>query len=235
MSTHINAINKNDIAENILLPGDPLRAKYIAENFLENAVCYTDTRNMYGFSGTYKGKKVSVQGTGMGMPSMGIYSYELIKEYGVKNLIRVGTAGSFAGEIKLGDLVMGLSASTDSNYIHGFDAPGGYAPTASYALILKATQVSKEFNIDLNAGNIVSCDVFYEQKKDWWKEWAKMNVLAVEMEAAALYMNAAYLGANALTLLTVTDHFIIGEKADTKERQFANKNMIKLALEVAIK
>lgn len=234
MSTHINAANKDDIAESILLPGDPLRAKFIAENYLENPICYTEIRNMYGFTGTYKGKKVSVQGTGMGMPSMGIYSYELIKEYGVKNLIRVGTAGSFSKDIKLGDVVMGISASTDSNYIHGFDAPRGYAPTASYELLTKAVKASETVNIELTAGNIVSCDVFYEQKKNWWKDWAKMNVLAVEMEAAALYMNAAYLGANALAMVTVTDHFITGKRASTKEREHANGDMIKLALEVAI-
>lgn len=235
MSTHINAANKNDIAESILLPGDPLRAKYIAENFLDNPVCYTKIRNMYGFTGIYKGKKVSVQGTGMGMPSMGIYSYELIKEYGVKNLIRVGTAGSFSNDITLGEIVMGISASTDSNYIHGFDAPPGYAPTASYDLLIKTEEVNKNMKLRLNAGNIVSCDVFYEQKENWWKKWAKMNVLAVEMEAAALYMNAAYLGANALAMVTVTDHFITGETATVSEREHANEDMIKLALEVATK
>ena len=235
MSTpHINA-KPEDFAKTVLMPGDPLRSKFIAENFLENPVLVNNVRGVQGYTGTYKGKKVSVMASGMGMPSMGIYSYELIKEYGVKNLIRVGTAGSFSSDITLGEIVMGISASTDSNYIHGFDAPPGYAPTASYDLLIKTEEVNKNMNLKLNAGNIVSCDVFYEQKENWWKKWAKMNVLAVEMEAAALYMNAAYLGANALAMVTVTDHFITGETATVSEREHANEDMIKLALEVATK
>ncbi|MGL4483799.1 MAG: DeoD-type purine-nucleoside phosphorylase, partial [Anaerovoracaceae bacterium] len=198
MSTHINAANKNDIAESILLPGDPLRAKHIAENFLEEPVLYNEIRNMYGYTGRYKGVPVSVQGTGMGMPSMGIYSWELITEYKVQNLIRVGTAGCFVEDVKINDVVLGVSASTDSNYIHAFDTFPGYAPSASWKLLTKVYDINKSLALPLTAGNIVSCDVFYETTDDWWQKWAKMGVIAVEMEAAALYMNAAYNKVNAL-------------------------------------
>lgn len=234
MSTHINAATKNDIADNILLPGDPLRAKYIAENYLDNPVCYNEIRNMLGYTGTYKGVPISIQGTGMGMPSMGIYSWELINEYGVKNLIRIGTAGSFHSSIKPGDVVMGIAASTDSNYIHAFDVPGNYAPNASWPLLQKAAEINHKFKLPLHAGNIVSCDVFYEPSQDWWKKWASMNVLAVEMEAAALYMNSAYFNVNALAIMTITDHFITGEAATAEERMIANQDMVKFALEIAI-
>ena len=235
MSTHINAAKKGEIAKTVLLPGDPLRAKYIAENFLDNAVCYTEIRNMLGYTGTYKGVPVSVQGTGMGMPSMGIYSWELMTEYGVENLIRIGTAGSFHEDIHIGDIVVGLAASTDSNYIHAFDVPGNYAPCASYELLTKLTAASKETGHSFKAGNIVSCDVFYELSDDWWKRWKSMGVLAVEMEAAALYMNAAYNRVNALAMMTISDHFVTGETATTKQREQEFTNMMELALETAIK
>ena len=189
MSTHINAANKKDIAENILLPGDPLRAKHIAENFLDSPVLYNEIRNMLGYTGRYKGVPVSVQGTGMGMPSMGIYSWELMTEYNVKNLIRVGTAGSFHKDIKLKDVVMGIAASTDSNYIHAFNVPGNYAPCAGWELLQKAYKINEELKMPLRAGNIVSCDVFYETKKDWWKPWADMNVMAVEMVDLINFIN----------------------------------------------
>ena len=235
MSTHINAANKNDIAESILLPGDPLRAKFIAENYLDNAKCYNEIRNMYGYTGTYRGVPVSVQGTGMGMPSMGIYSWELITEYGVQNLIRVGTAGSFHEDIKIGDIVAGVAASTDSNYIHAFDVPGSYAPCASYELLSKLRDASQETGHSFKAGNIVSCDVFYELKPDWWQRWKSMGVMAVEMEAAALYMNAAYNGVNALAIMTISDHFVTGEKATTEQRQEKFTDMMELALNIAIR
>ena len=234
MSTHINAANKGDIAESILLPGDPLRAKFIAENFLENPRLYNEVRGMYGYTGTYKGVPVSVQGTGMGMPSMGIYSWELIKEYGVKNLIRVGSAGSFHENVKIKDIVFAMCASTDSNYIHAFDVPGSFAPPCSWQLIQKARTSAEKLGIPFHAGNVVSCDVFYELGDDWWKKWARMGILAVEMEAAALYMNAAYLGADALCIVTVSDHFVTGERATTEERQTSFTDMMKIALEAAI-
>ena len=175
-------------------------------------------RGMLGYTGTYKGVPVSVQGTGMGMPSMGIYSWELITEYGVENLIRIGTAGSFHEDVKIRDIVVGLAASTDSNYIHAFDVPGSYAPCASYKLLHTVSELSSKLNIPFKAGNIVSCDVFTSSKKIGGK-MASMNVLAVEMEAAALYMNAAYNNVNALAIMTISDHFVTGEKATAKERE----------------
>ncbi len=233
MSTHINAANKGDIAESVLLPGDPKRAKFIAENFLEEAVCYTDIRNMWGYTGRYKGVPVSVQGTGMGMPSMGIYSWELITEYDCQNLIRIGTAGSFKKDIHMGDVVLAIAASTDSNYFHAFNVPAGYAPSASWKLLTRAYEANKTIGLSLTAGNLVSCDVFYETEEGWWKRWAGMNVLGVEMEAAALYMNAAYNNVNAMAMVTITDHFVTGEKATTQQRTQANASMFRLALEVA--
>lgn len=234
MSTHINAANKGDIAESVLMPGDPLRAKFIAENFLNEPKLYNEIRGMLGYTGTYKGCPVSVQGSGMGMPSMGIYSWELITEYDVQNIIRIGTAGSFHENIKIKDLVIGVAASTDSNYIHAFDVPGNYAPCASYELLSKARDAGEELNIPFKAGNIVSCDVFYEFG-DWWKKWAEMGILAVEMEAAALYMNAAYNRVNAMAMMTISDHFVTGERSTAKEREQSFTDMMKLALEVAVK
>lgn len=234
MTAHIYAAQKGEIAESILLPGDPLRAKFIAENFLDSPKCYNEIRGMLGYTGTYKGVPVSVQGTGMGMPSMGIYSWELIKDYGVQNLIRVGSAGSFTEKVKLRDIVFGVSASTDSNYVHTFGINGTYAPCADFDLLLKAKASADKLGLQVHAGNIVSCDVFYEQQEDWWQKWAQMGVLAVEMEAAALYMNAAYLGAKALCIVTISDHFITSEQATSEEREKTFTDMMKVALETAI-
>ena len=233
MSNHI-AAKKGEIAETVLMPGDPLRAKFIAENFLEDAECYSEIRNMYGFTGRYKGVPVSIQGSGMGMPSMGIYSYELINDYNVKRIIRIGTAGSFHKDIKIKDIVLGLSASTDSNFSHLFKADGTYAPTASWNLILRAKKAADELEIPVHAGNIVSSDVFYKMQEDWWKTWQRLGVLAVEMEAAALYMHAAWFGIDALAILTISDHFVTGERATAEERQNSFTNMMKIALEAAI-
>ena len=235
MSTHINAANKGDIAESILLPGDPLRAKFIAETFLEDPKQYNEIRGMLGFTGTYKGVPVSVQGTGMGMPSMGIYSWELITEYGCQNLIRIGTAGSFHKAAAIRDIVVATATSTDSNYVHAFNVPGNYSPTASWELLTKTYECGKELGILFKAGNVVSCDVFYELGDEWWKQWASMGVWAVEMEAAALYMNAAYNNVNALAMMTISDHFVTGERSTKEEREKDFTNMMKLALEVAVK
>lgn len=233
MSLHI-AASKGQIAETVLLPGDPLRAEFIAENFLEGAVKYTDIRNMYGFTGTYKGVPVSVQGTGMGMPSMGIYSWELITQYDVKNLIRIGTAGAFSDKLNLGDVVLALAASTDSNYQHAFNIPGQFSPCASWELVEKAYEASKATGIRFKAGNVVTCDVFYEFG-DWWKKWSKMGVMAVEMETAALYMNAAYNDVNALSIISISDNFVTGAKSSVEDRTKAFTDMMKLALETAVK
>ncbi len=233
MSLHIGA-EKGQIAETVLMPGDPLRAKFIAENFLDSPVLYSEVRNMYGYTGTYRGVPVSVQGSGMGMPSMGIYSYELFSEYGVENIIRIGTAGAFHDSIKVGDILVALAASTDSNYQHAFNLPGQYSPSASFDLLTKVIDAGKENNIPFKAGNTVSCDVFYELGDSWWKQWASMDVLAVEMEAAALYMNAAYHGKKALAMMTISDHFVTGKRASVEERQNTFTDMMKLALEAAI-
>lgn len=230
-TVHISA-NKGDIAETVLMPGDPLRAKYIAENFLENTVCYNQVRGMYGFTGTYKGKKVSVQGSGMGMPSIGIYSYELITQFGVKNLIRVGSCGSLQNNVKIRDIILAVSASTNSRYVHNFNLPGDYAPTASFELLMKAWKAAETKKSKVVAGNVLSTDIFYDDDPDIWKEWAKMGVLAVEMEAAALYMNAARLGANALAILTVSDSLVTHEVTTSEEREKTFTDMMEIALEI---
>lgn len=235
MSLHISTSPQAKPAPSVLMPGDPLRAQFIAENYLDGAVRYSEIRNMYGYTGTYKGVPVSVQGSGMGMPSMGIYSYELFTAHGVENIIRIGTAGSFNPTIKVGDIVCGLAASTDSNYQHAFDVPGLYAPCASYGLLQKLQAASEDSGIPFTAGNVVSCDVFYETTDDWWKRWANMGVMAVEMEAAALYMNAAYTGKNALAIMTISDHFVTGDKATAEERQKTFTDMMELALEAAVR
>ncbi|WP_042275089.1 purine-nucleoside phosphorylase [[Clostridium] dakarense] len=233
LTPHNNA-NLGDIAETILLPGDPLRAKFIAENFLEDAVEYNTVRGMYGYTGYYKGKRISVQGTGMGGPSMGIYSYELIHFYGVKNLIRIGSAGALNSDLKIQDIVIGSGACTDSNYASQYNLPGTFAPVASFELTRKAYDIAKEKGIDAKVGNILSSDVFYSDGGlDSLKVWSKMNVLAVEMEAAALYMNAARAGVNALCMLTISDLPFEGVATTTMERQTAFTKMMEIALELA--
>ncbi len=236
MSTaHINAATKGQIAESVLLPGDPQRAKFIAEEYLKTPRCYNEIRGMLGYTGTYKGVPVSVQGSGMGMPSMGIYSYELINEYGVKNLIRIGSAGSFHEDIKLMDIVIGLCASTDSNWQHTYNLAGYFSAGCDFELLMKVKGSADDLDIPVRVGNIVTCDVFYEDSQDWWKSWAKMGVMAVEMEAAALYMNAARLGAKALTMVTISDHFVNGGRLTAEQREKSFTDMIMIALEAAVK
>ncbi len=230
MSTHIGA-KKGDIAKSVLMPGDPLRAKFIAENFLQSPKLYNEVRGMLGYTGTYKGVPVSVQGSGMGMPSMGIYSWELYTQFDVENIVRVGTAGSFHESVKVGDIVAGIAASTGSSYVESFDLPGAYAPNASWELLTKLKDAGEEANLPFVVGNIVSSDAFYDTNEDWWKKWAKMGVMAVEMEAAALYMNAAYHKKNALAIVTISDHFVTGESTDSKTRETKFTNMMELALE----
>ena len=227
---HIGA-NKGDIAETILLPGDPLRAKYIAETFLENVAQYNNVRGMLGLTGTYKGKKVSVQGTGMGVPSIGIYAHELIAEFGVKNLIRIGTAGSYQENIKIRDVVLAMSASAINKLrFNGAD----YAPTANAEMLFKAHEIAKQKGLNVKAGNVFTSDTFYGDDPNAWKKWAKFGVLCVEMETAQLYTTAAKLGANALTLLTISDSFITHEVTSAEERQTTFNEMIEVALETAI-
>jgi len=230
---HIGVAEKGIIAETILLPGDPLRAKFIAENYLENPVQFNTVRNMFGYTGTYKGKRISVMGTGMGMPSIGIYSYELIHFYGVKNLIRIGSCGSIQEDLKVRDIVIGMSASTNSNYASQYSLPGTYAPTASFELLNKAMTIAKEKGIEPKVGNILSSDIFYDANPEVWKKWAEMGVLAIEMEAAALYMNAAKGKANALCILTVSDSIVTHELTTAEERQNTFTKMMEIALELA--
>ena len=230
---HINVNDKNMIAETVLLPGDPLRAKYIAEHYLENPVQFNAVRNMYGYTGTYKGKRVSVMGTGMGIPSIGIYSYELINFYGVKNLIRIGSCGAMQENINIRDIIIGMSASTNSNYAAQYNLPGTYAPTASYKLLRKAVDTAEKKGVKFHVGNIFSSDTFYDDETDSWKKWAKMGVLAVEMEAAALYMNAARAGVNALCILTVSDSMITHQETTSEERETSFTQMMEIALELA--
>lgn len=230
MSIHINA-KEGQIAESILLPGDPLRAKFIAENFMQNVICYNEVRGMYGFTGTYKGKRVSVQGTGMGIPSISIYTNELIESYGVKTLIRVGTCGSFKEEVKVRDLVIGMAASTDSNINRNRFNGMNYAPTASFKLLKKVYDIAVEKGYEPKVGNIFSSDTFYNDNPEEWKQWAKFGCIAVEMEAAALYTLAAKYGVDALAILTVSDHLLTGEVTTAEERQTTFTKMIEVALE----
>ena len=234
MSTpHIGA-KQGDIAETILLPGDPLSAKYIAETFLENPVCYNEVRNMLGFTGTYKGKKVSVQGTGMGIPSISIYATELMKEYNVQNLIRVGTCGAIQKDVKIRDVILSMSASTDSQMNKKVFGTMDYAPTANFDLLKKAYDAGVEKGLNLKVGNVFSADIFYDDYAEHDK-WAQYGILAVEMEAAALYTLAAKYGRKALAILTVSDHILTGEATSAEERQTTFNQMIEVALEAVIK
>ncbi|MGC5327713.1 purine-nucleoside phosphorylase [Brevibacillus sp. SYSU BS000544] len=233
MSVHINA-KQGEIAESILLPGDPLRAKYIAENFLEDITCYNQVRGMLGFTGTYKGKRVSVQGTGMGLPSISIYVNELIREYGVKNLIRVGSCGAIARDIKVRDVILAMTSCTDSN-INRLNFPGfDYAPCANFELLQKAHQVGKQKNMPIRVGNVLSADVFYRDSMDMVEKLGTYGVLAVEMETTALYTLAAKYGVNALAILTVSDHIFTGEETTAEERQTTFNDMIIMALDALI-
>lgn len=229
---HIGA-GPGEIAETILLPGDPLRAKYIADNFLTDVVQFNATRNMLGFTGFYKGKRVSTMGTGMGCPSIGIYSYELIHFYGCKNLIRVGTAGALRPEVKVRELVFGMGACTTSNYVKQFRLPGDYSCICSYELLEKAVSAARERGLGYHVGNILSSDMFYNpDMPPVGTAWDRMGVLAVEMESAALYSNAAYGGANALCILTVSDSLVTGEATTAQERQTSFTDMMEVALEL---
>lgn len=234
MSTHIGA-KDNQIAETILLPGDPLRAKYIADNFLENVECYNEVRNMLGFTGTYKGKKVSVQGTGMGIPSISIYITELMQSYNVQNLVRVGTCGAIQKDVKVRDVILSMSASTDSQLNRKiFGGTMDYAPTANFELLKNAYDAGVEKGLNLKVGNVFSADIFYDDYADHEK-WAKYGILAVEMETAALYTLAAKFDRKALSILTVSDHILTGEATSAEERQTTFNDMIEVALESVLK
>lgn len=228
-----NSAQQGDIAKTVLMPGDPLRAKFIAENFLEDVKCFNTVRNMFGFTGTYKGKKVSVMGGGMGMPSIGIYSYELFKFYDVDRIIRIGTAGSIYDKVELKDVVVGMGACTNSNFASQYKLPGTFAPIASFDLVSKAVKSGEQQGIKTVVGNVLSSDTFYDADETALSKWKSMGVLAVEMEAAALYMNAAYLGKEALCLLTISDCPFKGLSLPAEERQIGFTDMMKIALEIA--
>ncbi|MDQ5983320.1 MAG: Purine nucleoside phosphorylase [Eubacteriales bacterium SKADARSKE-1] len=228
------AAKANDIAKTVIMPGDPLRAKFIAENFLENIKCFNTVRNVLGFTGTYKNKKISVMGSGMGMPSIGIYSYELYNFYDVDNIIRIGTAGAIADNVNLRDIVLGIAASTDSNYAQQYKLPGNFAPSASYELLRVASRVAETEGLKIKVGNVLSSDVFYNDNKDALAAWKGMGILAVEMEAAALYMNASKANKNALCMLTISDCIFKSGELSAIERQESLIEMIKLALETGI-
>ncbi len=230
MTPHL-AAKPGDIADRVLLPGDPLRARHIAETYLNDAVCYNEVRGMLGFTGTYKGKRVSVQGTGMGVPSLSIYVHELMADYGVKRAIRVGTCGSLQEHVGLRDVILAMSASTDSAINRIRFAGKDYAPTADADLLFAARDAAKAMNLTIHAGAVLTSDTFYDDDPDSWRIWARFGVLAVEMETAALYTLAAGFGAQALSVLTVSDHLVRGEGATPLERQQAFGSMMELALE----
>ena len=225
---HIGA-REGEIADRVIMAGDPLRAKFMAGRFLENPVQYNAVRGMLGFTGTYKGKRVSVQGHGMGMPSIGIYSYELFNFYGVKRIIRTGSAGSINAGVKMGDVVIGMGSCTDSNYASQYGLPGTFAPIADFGLVRAAVEKAEELGVRYKVGNLLASDFFYGDDADSWKQWQKMGVLAVEMEAAALYMNAARCGGEALCICTISDSLVTGEACSAEERQTSFTNMMDIA------
>lgn len=231
MSLHIGA-EKGQIAETVLMPGDPLRAKFIAENFLDSPVLYSEVRNMYGYTGTYRGVPVSVQGSGMGMPSMGIYSYELFNFFGVENIIRIGSAGAIHKDIPLRSIVMGMGACYNTVFADQFRLPGHFTPIASFDLLRKAVDTAEAMKVNYRVGNLLSNDLFYDDSGSTL-DWQKLGVLAVEMEAAALYMNAARAGKNALAICTISDNIVTGEECTAEERQNTFTKMMELALTIA--
>lgn len=232
MSTHINA-KDGEVADRVLLPGDPLRAKFIAENFLENSVCYNEVRGMYGFTGTYKGKKVSVQGSGMGQPSLSIYVNELFQFYGVQKIIRVGTIGAVQEEIKVRDTLIANAAFSDSYLLNQRFGGLHYAPVSDFGMLYTAFNKSKELGINAKVGPVVSSDRFYDTNENW-KLWKKYGALGIEMESAELFTLAAEFQRKALSIFTVSDHIVTGETTTAKEREVTFKDMMKLALETII-
>ncbi|MBS4176657.1 purine-nucleoside phosphorylase [Lederbergia citrea] len=233
MSIHIGAA-QGEIAETVLLPGDPLRAKYIAETFLENAVCYNEVRNMFGFTGTYKGKKISVQGTGMGVPSISIYINELMQSYNAQTLIRVGTCGAIQKDVKVRDVILAMTASTDSQMNRLTFGGVDFAPTASFDLLKNSYDAAIEKGLNVKVGNVFTADMFYNDNAEHEK-WARYGILAIEMETSALYTLAAKYGRKALSVLTVSDHILTGEETSSEERQTTFNEMIEVALDAAIK
>lgn len=229
---HNSAKQLGDFAQTVLMPGDPLRAKYIADTYLENAILVNGVRGINGYTGTYKGKIVSVMASGMGMPSIGIYSYELFNFYGVENIIRIGSAGGMVKDLKLRDIVIAQGACTNSNYAAQYGLPGTFAPISSYKLLSSAVNQAEKMRLSYKVGNVLSSDTFYDDGNRTM-EWAKMGVLAVEMESAALFMNASRAGKNALCICTISDSLVTGEALSAQDRQSTFNDMMILALEIA--
>lgn len=228
-----NGAKSGDIAKTVLMPGDPLRAQFIAETYLSEVTCFNTVRNMLGYTGIYNGKPISVMGGGMGIPSVGIYSYELFNFYGVDNIIRIGSAGGIADNVHVRDVVIGMGACTNSNYASQYNLPGTFAPIASYELLRRAAKAAEALKINVVIGNVLSSDTFYDDNENALALWKRMGVLAVEMEAAALYMNAARAGKNALCLLTISDCPFLGESLSAEERQISFTQMMEIALSLA--
>jgi purine-nucleoside phosphorylase len=229
---HINA-DKDAFGKTVLMPGDPLRSKFIAENYLENPQLINNIRGIQGYTGTYKGKKVSVMASGMGMPTIGIYSYELFNFFDVDNIIRIGSTGALQENVHVRDIVFGMGACTNSNYASQYNLNGTFAPIASYKLLKEAIAQAEAIGVNYHVGNILSSDTFYSDDKNANEGWQKMGVLCIEMEAAALYMNAARSGKNALAILTVSDSMVTGEETTAEERQNSFTQMMEIALNIA--
>ena len=229
MSVHIEA-KKGDIAETVLLPGDPLRAKFIAENFLDNSICYNEVRGMYGYTGTYNGKRVSIQGSGMGAPSMSIYANELIKDYNAQKLIRIGSCGAFQRNVKVRDLVLAMTSSTDSSMNKTRFTGMDYSPVCDFEMLKMAHDRSKFLGVDTHVGGVLTSDEFYKDDPEAWVQWANYGVLAVEMETTALYTIAAKYDVKALTLLTVSDSLVTGEALSSEDREKSFTHMMDVAL-----
>lgn len=236
---HINATPK-DFAKTVLMPGDPLRAKYIAENYLENAKLVNNVRGIQGYTGCFEGTEISVMASGMGMPSIGIYSFELFKFFGVENIIRIGSAGAINKNIKVRDIVIGMGACTNSNFAHQYHLTGSFAPICSYNILKNCTKTAEDMNLSFHVGNLLSSDTFYNDEENLPQAlrssevYGKMGVMAVEMEAAALYMNAARLSKNALAICTISDHILTGESLDAQQRQNSFTQMMELSLKTAV-
>lgn len=234
MATPHNAAQMGDFAKTVLMPGDPLRAKFIADTFLEDAKLVNNVRGIQGYTGTYKGTPVSVMASGMGMPSMGIYSHELFSQYGVENIIRIGSAGAISEKLKLRDVIAGQASCTDSNFAHQYGLPGQFAPIADFTLLETAVAAARGLGVEMPVGSLLSSDVFYDASDSTMK-WAEMGVLAVEMESAALYMTAARLGKRALAICSISDSIVTGEALDAKARQTTFTSMMRIALETAVR
>lgn len=232
MATPHNEAMTGEIAKTVLMPGDPLRAKFLAMTYLDNVKQFNKVRNMFGYTGKYKGKEISIMGSGMGMPSIGIYSHELYSKYGVENIIRIGSCGSFKENVHLRDIIIVQGCCTDSNFAHQYELSGIYSAISDYGLLEKAVTLAKKNNVNYHVGNILSSDIFYHADKNSPQKWASMGCLGVEMESYALFATAAYLNKRALTLLTVSDSLVSNEETTPEEREKTFTAMMEIALEI---